>query len=119
MIESKQPRRLKRLWLLAVLASGAGLGWYLNRPGSDAPLYQSAVVSRGELNQFVTAGGQLNPVVKVEVGSQISGIIQKLLADFNSTVKEVAIQQRREARNSGNEAQAIRAQDAQCLSHRQ
>src|SRR5205814_9551014 len=49
---------------------------------------EMAVVSRGELAQVVKASGQLNPVVKVDVGSQISGIIQKLFVDFNSTVKE-------------------------------
>ena len=47
-----------------------------------------ANVSRGDVVQVVTASGQLNPVVTVEVGSQISGIVQKMLADFNSTVKE-------------------------------
>ena len=90
MIENAQLRQLKRKlsWLLAILASGAGLGWYLNRPGSDAPLYQSATVSRGDLAQIVTASGPLDPVTKVEVGSQISGSIQKLFADFNSAVKE-------------------------------
>ena len=41
---------------------------------------------RGELTQFVTATGQLNPVTQVEVGSQISGVIEKLFADFNSPV---------------------------------
>src|SRR5437667_2090418 len=40
------------------------------------------------MTQLVTDSGQLNPVVKVEVGSQISGIIEKLLVDFNSPVKE-------------------------------
>ena len=88
MSKPRQLRRLKWTWLLAILASGAGLGWYLNRPGSDAPLYQSATVSRGDLAQIVTASGPLDPVTKVEVGSQISGSIQKLFADFNSPVKE-------------------------------
>src|SRR6266581_5875036 len=81
-------RGMKWVLVLMVLMGGAGYGWYLNRPGTDAPLYQAATLSRGELFQSVTASGQLNPVVKVEVGSQISGIIQKLFADFNSPVKE-------------------------------
>ncbi len=83
-----QLQRLKRPCLIAVLVGSAGLGWYLNRPGSDAPLYQSAAVSRGELAQIITASGQLDPVTKVEVGSQISGSIQKLFVDFNSPVQE-------------------------------
>src|SRR6266540_6043777 len=88
MIKSTKLRRLKRPWLLVVLACGVGLGWYLNQSPESALRYETAVASRGELTQLVTASGQLNPVVKVEVGSQISGIIQKLVVDFNSTVKE-------------------------------
>ena len=82
---------MKWVLVLMVLMGGAGYGWYLNRPGADAPLYQAVALSRGELFQSVTASGQLNPVVKVEVGSQISGSIQKLFADFNSPVKEAQI----------------------------
>ena len=49
--------------------------------------YQTAVVTRGALTQAVTATGTLNPVVNVQVGSQVSGNIQKLFVDFNSKVK--------------------------------
>jgi HlyD family secretion protein len=44
-------------------------------------------VTRGAITQAVTATGTLNPVVNVQVGSQISGNIQRLFADFNSPVK--------------------------------
>ena len=81
-------RRPKWPWLLAVVASGAGLGWYLNQRAASTLDYETVLVSRGDLMQVVTASGQLNPVVKVEVGSQISGIIEKLFVDFNSQVKE-------------------------------
>src|SRR5258708_7816497 len=81
-------RRPKWLWLLAVVASGAGLGWYLNQPAGSTLDYETVLVSRGDLTQVVTASGQLSPVVKVEVGSQVSGIIEKLFVDFNSQVKE-------------------------------
>lgn len=56
------------------------------RRGSDVT-YQTAPVTRGPLTQLVTATGTLNPVVNVQVGSQVSGNIQKLFADFNSKVK--------------------------------
>src|SRR6478672_5921398 len=49
--------------------------------------YQIATVTRGPITQAVTATGTLNPVVNVQVGSQVSGNIQKLFADFNSEVK--------------------------------
>src|ERR1700736_1769102 len=49
--------------------------------------FQTAPVTRGPLTQVVTATGTLNPVVNVQVGSQVSGNIAKLFADFNSQVK--------------------------------
>ena len=48
--------------------------------------YQTTAVTRGDITQVVTATGQLNPVINVQVGSQISGTIEKLFADFNSAV---------------------------------
>ena len=54
--------------------------------GSGAT-YQTAPVARGPITQAVTATGTLNPVQNVQVGSQVSGNIQKLFADFNSVVK--------------------------------
>ena len=49
--------------------------------------YQTATVTRGPITQAVTATGTLNPVLNVQVGSQVSGNISKLFADFNSQVK--------------------------------
>jgi HlyD family secretion protein len=55
--------------------------------GNGEAEYQTASVTRGALTQAVTATGTLNPVVNVQVGSQISGNIQKLFVDFNSPVQ--------------------------------
>lgn len=74
------------LVLLVVGAVGAGL-WFWKRPRETAVEFQTAPVTRGDVVQVVTATGQLNPVTNVTVGSQISGIIQKLGADFNTRVK--------------------------------
>jgi HlyD family secretion protein len=54
---------------------------------AGAANYQTAEVTRGSITQAVTATGTLNPVVTVQVGSQVSGNIAKLFADFNSQVK--------------------------------
>jgi len=54
---------------------------------SSAAAFQTATVTRGPITQAVTATGTLNPVINVQVGSQVSGNIQKLFADFNSPVK--------------------------------
>src|ERR1044071_5456143 len=52
-----------------------------------AATYQTATIMRGPITQAVTATGTLNPVVNVQVGSQVSGNISKLFVDFNSQVK--------------------------------
>lgn len=54
---------------------------------SGATSYQTATITRGPITQAVTATGTLNPVVNVQVGSQVSGNIAKLFVDFNSQVK--------------------------------
>ena len=54
---------------------------------SSSSTYQTANVTCGAITQLVTATGTLNPVTNVQVGSQVSGNIQKLFADFNSEVK--------------------------------
>ena len=78
---------LKWLIILALLG-GAGYGyWYWKQSQKSAPQYQTGTVTRGDLVQVVTATGQLNPVTNVQVGSQISGMIQTLSVDYNSLVK--------------------------------
>jgi HlyD family secretion protein len=72
--------------LLAALFVGA-VAWFFFGRKKDVPQYQTALVTRGDVTQAVTASGQLNPVVNVQVGSQISGRIDKLFVDFNSQVK--------------------------------
>jgi HlyD family secretion protein len=64
----------------------AGLLFNRCRSGSGQS-FQTVAVTRGPITQAVTATGTLNPVVNVQVGSQVSGNIQKLFADFNSKVK--------------------------------
>src|SRR5215468_6313317 len=74
-------------WLIAIggLLLIAFVVRHLRNNG--AATYQTANVTRGSITQAVTATGTLNPVVNVQVGSQISGNIEKLLVDFNSPVK--------------------------------
>ena len=72
---------------LALLAGVGGGAWYFFRQRADDKLqFTTVVVARGDLIQAVTATGPLNPVLNVQVGSQISGIIQSLFADFNTKV---------------------------------
>ncbi|HEX8076668.1 MAG TPA: biotin/lipoyl-binding protein, partial [Chthoniobacterales bacterium] len=74
------------LIVAAVFLIGAALLLRRCTSGSNVA-YQTAAVTRGPITQAVTATGTLNPVQNVQVGSQVSGNIQKLFADFNSVVK--------------------------------
>jgi HlyD family secretion protein len=79
---------LKWIIITVVLAGAIGGGWwYLKNRKSSAPEFSTTKITRGDVTQAVTATGTLNPVLNVQVGSQISGIILKLYADFNSVVK--------------------------------
>ena len=73
--------------LILLIGIGGGAWWWFHRTKDEEVRYQTAAIGRGELTQVVTATGTLNPVVNVQVGSQISGNIKKLAADFNSPVK--------------------------------
>jgi HlyD family secretion protein len=57
-------------------------------PGGGALKFETASVSRADIVQHVTASGSLSAVVSVDVGSQVSGKVSALYADFNSPVKK-------------------------------
>lgn len=76
------------LTLSAIAAAVAGLVWTLRKPSEPEIRYETAAVERGRLVSSVTASGTLSALVTVQVGSQVSGRIEKLFADFNSTVKK-------------------------------
>lgn len=75
------------LLALAVLAGGGFGTWRLFGGGSDTPRFKFAKLEMGPLTAVVSATGTLNPVVSVQVGSQVSGQVKELFADFNSAVK--------------------------------
>ncbi len=79
----------KLIVIIIVLAGvGAGAGAYYMRKNTKEPEVRTAPVSRGDVVQAVQATGTLEAVTTVEVGSQVSGIVQDLYADFNSIVKK-------------------------------
>ena len=82
---------MKRLlWLLVVgaLAGGAVWGYLYTQSVGSGPKYRLARVERGPLTAAVSATGNLNAVITVQVGSQVSGQIKELLVDFNSVVRK-------------------------------
>jgi len=80
------------IWLVVLGAIGGGgyFGWQRMQEKNEAkakPVFNIAKIEKGDVVQQVTASGSLNPVINVQVGSQISGLIKKLYVDFNSKVK--------------------------------
>ena len=71
---------MRKLALIAVLLGACG-----RKP---AVSYRTEPVTRGPVSEIVNATGDVSAIVTVNVGSQVSGIIDKLLVDFNSAVKK-------------------------------
>ncbi|HEX9007137.1 MAG TPA: efflux RND transporter periplasmic adaptor subunit [Bacteroidota bacterium] len=80
----------KRLILWSSLGALVIAAVWFFLEGRSAPKYDFRfdTVSTGDLSAYVTATGTINPVVSVDVGTQVSGIISRLYADFNSVVKK-------------------------------
>ena len=62
--------------------------WWLQRDSDPAQNYRTAKLERGMLTAAVSSSGTVNPVSQVSVGSQVSGQIKEMLADFNTEVKQ-------------------------------
>ncbi|OLD16084.1 MAG: hypothetical protein AUI85_10140 [Acidobacteriales bacterium 13_1_40CM_3_55_5] len=80
---------LKRHWLivgLVVVAIAVFAAFQFK--GADKPQYFTVKVDRGDVREVVEATGTINAVTTVQVGSQVSGTISHLFADFNSKVKK-------------------------------
>ena len=79
----------KRLAIISgavTLAVAGGAWWYASR--TTGPTYRTAKVDRGAVESAISATGNSNAVVTVQVGSQVSGNVQALYANFNSHVKK-------------------------------
>jgi HlyD family secretion protein len=79
----------KRLYTVAVILAIllVGFTYYLKNRGNGEK-YITAQVTRGNISEVVTATGTLSAVITVQVGSQVTGLIKSLYADFNSEVKK-------------------------------
>ncbi|MDY0220231.1 MAG: efflux RND transporter periplasmic adaptor subunit [Desulfobacterium sp.] len=82
---SRRPWRWVAGFLLAVLLAGGG---YLQWAGRDrGPKYLTQEVHLGDLVVTVSATGTLKPVNQVDVGSEVSGLITRVMVDYNDRVK--------------------------------
>lgn len=79
--------KLAALIIILVAAAGGYFLWTKVRAPDVEARYRTAKVERGDLTQMASANGTLNPVVLVNVGTQVSGTVKKWYADFNDQVK--------------------------------
>lgn len=84
--------RLSRTgWIILALVAAAALAavfYYQTAAKNNKPQYRTVKLESGPITAAVSATGTINPVVSVQVGSQVSGQIKEILVDFNSEVKQ-------------------------------
>ncbi len=81
---------MKKLVIFLILIAAAGGGaFYYYKYGKtvEKPQVIQATISRGDIVEVVNATGTLEPMRRVDVGSQVSGVVQELFVDYNSIVK--------------------------------
>ena len=82
-------RKSTVIGILVVILVAAGLFWvFRGTKKSQSISYETAVVGKTDISNSVTATGTIEPVTEVEVGTQVSGIIDKIYVDYNSVVRK-------------------------------
>ena len=76
------------LAVAAILVVGAAVWMFWGTAPKNKVTYETAKVTKGNISNSVTATGTIEPVTEVEVGTQVSGIINKIYVDYNSVVKK-------------------------------
>ncbi len=81
-------QKIMKPHVIPILLTGILIMSGCKPPGGATAKYETTTVARGDLVQHVTASGTLSALVSVDVGSQVSGKISVLNADYNSPVKQ-------------------------------
>src|SRR6266850_714113 len=81
-------RRISTLVIVAALVGLGVWGYFYAQSRGAAPKYRTVRIERGPLTAAVSSTGNLNAVILVQVGSQVSGQVKNLYADFNTIVKK-------------------------------
>ncbi len=84
--QTSKNRFPKWIFWVALAAAVAAAGWYWRSYSQSKISFETLPLERGAIQASITATGTLNPVVNVQVGSQVSGNIKALYADFNTKV---------------------------------
>lgn len=80
----------KKIWIIGGIAVLVAviLGWIVWGGSTAAGGYKTEAVTRGDISVVITATGKVNPVTRVQVGTQITGTISRIFADFNQKVRK-------------------------------
>lgn len=81
--------KTKKIIVIAVaiaVVGGVGIWFFADSPAKHKVTYATTTVSKSDISNSVTATGTIEPVTEIEVGTQVSGIIDKIYADYNSVV---------------------------------
>src|SRR6266480_2391766 len=81
-------KRILGLSAVILLVAVGVWGYFYVQSRGQGQGYRTARIERGPLTAAVSATGNLNAVITVQVGSQVSGQIKELSADFNTVVKK-------------------------------
>lgn len=82
------PRGRLLILMVSLLSALIGFWYWQTKPDSKQERYKTQAIDRGDIVQNISANGTLNPVVLVNVGTQVSGTVYRLYADFNDRVEE-------------------------------
>ncbi len=104
-------RRFKLWWAIAAVAVIGGAGLYLSKRGDNAEAAEPLLVAveRGDIENTVPAAGTLKPSSFIDVGAQVSGILQKLYVEVGDTVEEGQLLAEIDARVQQARVEASRA----------
>ena len=83
-------KRISKIWILVLLVVAAAVAFWLFSGGKKEEVieFNTVKVEETTLQNSVTATGTIEPVTSVTVGTQVSGIVNKLYVDYNSVVKK-------------------------------
>lgn len=111
-------KRLSKVWtVLAALVVLAVVAWLLSGDKKEEEVsFVTETVGPANIQNSVTATGSIEPVTSVTVGTQVSGIIDKIYVDYNSVVKKGQVIAELDKTNLRSELQTANAQLASAMS---